>query len=317
MKNYKKVAFSLCAIASLSIGNEIVLPMNAFKVVKSCQDQPSAINLKLIKGDPQYTLNWEQEASQALYTKNRDKLTFLISDKNVYSNKSNILDLMNAFDSDKCTNAVKSIDKSFKSFVVKIQETLTGSIKKAEVHKETIVKDKFIILEEQYTKNKIELETLLKNKSNQIVDLENKNRAYLYNKKELESKLQAKDSKIKILENKILALSTKVAQNMTIESHPIVKQEHFSTPITHIVQHNTDNTTYMIKSEKGVNVRSDILKGFYATIIDELPKNTVLRLTDKVNFNNRWWGEFVYTKNSSKHLGWIPMSSTKMIVKGY
>ena len=76
-----------------------------------------------------------------------------------------------------------------------------------------------------------------------------------------------------------------------------------------------NNKIYIITSNRGVNVRKNILNGFNSTIVDELPKNMILRLTNKIFLKGSWWGEFVYTKDTSKHLGWIEMSNTKQIQK--
>ncbi|RLA73388.1 MAG: hypothetical protein DRG30_06400 [Epsilonproteobacteria bacterium] len=69
---------------------------------------------------------------------------------------------------------------------------------------------------------------------------------------------------------------------------------------------------YIVSAKVGVNVRSNPLLGKKSEIIDTIAYGTGLIWQEDVRIGDREkWGEFVYRKNGSKHIGWIHMSYVK------
>jgi len=76
-------------------------------------------------------------------------------------------------------------------------------------------------------------------------------------------------------------------------------------------QSNSSNL-YIVSTKVGVNVRENPLMGKKSKVIDSIAYGTGLILKEDVRINdNEKWGQFVYQKNGSKHIGWIHMSYVK------
>ena len=169
MKKYAKIILSLSAIASLSVAqtenlnDEIVIPLNAINMAKSCQNRPSDIKINISKADTTYTLNWFIESSKALAQNDNSKLAFLINSKNTFLQKSNFLDLKNSFENDECMNSIDVIAQSFGEFRARIKSALETS-KKVKVDSKMVLNQEIETLKEQYRQKNSELSTLLANK---------------------------------------------------------------------------------------------------------------------------------------------------------
>lgn len=76
------------------------------------------------------------------------------------------------------------------------------------------------------------------------------------------------------------------------------------------------NDTYIVKAQKGVNVRVDVLMQTQSKNQDILKEGTILVKLDEVFFNkNTKWGKFIYEKNGTKKIGWIKMNYLSKINK--
>jgi len=101
--------------------------------------------------------------------------------------------------------------------------------------------------------------------------------------------------KVVTVAKKYVAPSKKYVKPSTIESYSSYK----SNP----------SKLYIVSASIGVNVRSNPLLGKRSEIIDSIPYGTGLIWQEDVQVGAKEkWGQFVYRKNGSKHIGWIHMS---------